>query len=76
MLIGEILTIAIVLQEATWILREFYDSRGTIAIVLGYFSRMICFYIHASYTLRDNYMKQWSYNTGTMLFKNQDAKTF
>ena len=37
---------------------------------------MICFYIHASYTLSDNYMKQWSYNTGTMLFKNQDAKTF
>ena len=32
--IGEILTIAIVLQQATWILRQYCNIKGTIAIVL------------------------------------------
>ena len=32
--IGEILTIAIVLQQATWILQQYCNIKGTIAIVL------------------------------------------
>ena len=51
---GEILTIAIVLQQATWILRQYCDSKGTIAIVcIAIVFRNICFYLIPC-TLRNN----------------------
>ena len=51
---GEILTITIVLQQATWILRQYCDSKGTIAIVcIAIVFRNICFYLIPC-TLRNN----------------------